>query len=283
MKQIAGLLAVLLLAFVALYLAEHRRHADAVNTNAVLDAAADWQRDLSRAPMRLTRISDEMEVRIGDELSQEYESASRGNSAVERAMEIVEGIVLAVVAVATAWSGYQAAVWEGRQAHAYGVSTQDGRLATQSSNLAEQQRLYDTQTFNFWLTAQSDGYKQTAAMFAKRFRAEYRPAFAAWLATDPFHNPDAPAGPIVMPQYHNAEQAHALRYELLSEVEFDRGTRARENGDRYVRTTVLFATVLFLTAIAQRFRVRGVRVGILALSTALLTFSLYFVITYPVA
>ena len=37
--------------------------------------------------------------------------------------EIFEIVILAIVAVATAWSGYQAARWDGRQAFLYGVST----------------------------------------------------------------------------------------------------------------------------------------------------------------
>lgn len=35
----------------------------------------------------------------------------------DEAIEIVEALLLAIVAVATAWSGYQASVWDSRQAH----------------------------------------------------------------------------------------------------------------------------------------------------------------------
>ena len=41
----------------------------------------------------------------------------------EELIEIVEAILLAIVAVATAWSGYQSARWDGRQAHLYGISS----------------------------------------------------------------------------------------------------------------------------------------------------------------
>ena len=50
-----------------------------------------------------------------------------------------------------------------------------------------------------------------------------------------------------MPQYRNPR--------------LEEGTAAREAADRYVRVTVLFALVLFLIAVGQRFRVRGVRVA----------------------
>lgn len=39
-----------------------------------MDVAADWQRDVSRVPMHVTRISDQQEMRIGNELAREYES-----------------------------------------------------------------------------------------------------------------------------------------------------------------------------------------------------------------
>lgn len=75
MKRIVALAAVLLVSAAGLYLAQRRKHADSVNANAVVDLTADWQRDLTRAPMRLTRLSDAQETRIGDELAQQYLSA----------------------------------------------------------------------------------------------------------------------------------------------------------------------------------------------------------------
>ena len=37
----------------------------------------------------------------------------------------------------------------------------------------------------------------------RRFSPAYKVAFEAWLATDPLHDPNAPAGPSFMPEYHN--------------------------------------------------------------------------------
>lgn len=87
MKQALALVAVLLVAGAALYWAQRHRRADAVSANAVVDVAADWQHDLSRVPMRMTRISDEQEARIGNELAGEYGSADSVSSAEARAME----------------------------------------------------------------------------------------------------------------------------------------------------------------------------------------------------
>jgi beta-barrel assembly-enhancing protease len=75
MKRILALAAILLIAGAGLYFAQRRQAHDAVSPNAVLDAAADLQRDVTRAPMHFTRISDEEEIRIGDELARHYTAA----------------------------------------------------------------------------------------------------------------------------------------------------------------------------------------------------------------
>ena len=52
-------------------------------------------------------------------------------------------------------------------------------------------------------------------------------------------------------------------------------------GDKYLRNTVLLATVLFLTALAQKFKVHSVRLGLLVLCSVLLAIALVFIATYP--
>ena len=201
----------------------------------------------------------------------------------EQAIEILEAVLLAVVAVATAWSGYQAARFDGRQAHLYGLSSKYRLLGSQAATRGGQEQLYDTSTFSFWLQSSTSGDREAARLFVRRFRPEYRPAFAAWLKTDPFHNPNAPRAPIVMPQYHNAELEASTKYEQKATALFEEGTAARETGDKYLRNTVLLATVLFLTAVAQRFKVRNVRLALIGVSGVLLVIALYFVGTYPTA
>lgn len=72
MKRLSILVVILLICGAALYLGQRRKVEDSVNVNAVFDVAADLQRDITRAPMRLTRLSDQDEARIGDELVRRY-------------------------------------------------------------------------------------------------------------------------------------------------------------------------------------------------------------------
>lgn len=87
MKRLFALAAVLLVALGALYLAQHRTRQDVVSTNALVNVAADWQRDVTRVPMHLTRISDAEEVQIGDELAEQYTAANPAATPEERAEE----------------------------------------------------------------------------------------------------------------------------------------------------------------------------------------------------
>ena len=87
MKRILVLIAILLIAGGSLYLAQHRKRQDEVSVNAVVDAAADWQRDLTRVPMHLTRLSDDEETRIGNELAQQYASSEPPETAANAATE----------------------------------------------------------------------------------------------------------------------------------------------------------------------------------------------------
>ena len=84
-----------------------------------------------------------------------------------------------------------------------------------------------------------------------------------------------------MPQYHNATAEAAAKHGERASAYFEQGTKARETGDRYLRNTVLLATVLFLTALAQKFKVTRVRLSLLGVAAALLVVAMYYVATYP--
>jgi len=123
-------------------------------------------------------------------LNQVRENISPSQSRFE-AIEIIEAVILALVAVATAWSGYQAAQWAGKRAQQYAEATRLRVTAEGLVTLAGQERIYDSDTFNSWLAAKLNGKEEAAEFFERRFRDEYRPAFAAWMGTDPFKNAQA--------------------------------------------------------------------------------------------
>jgi len=84
-----------------------------------------------------------------------------------------------------------------------------------------------------------------------------------------------------MPSYHNPNQQEADRLNALASETFDMGTQARENADKYVRDTVLFASVLFLIALAQRLKVVQARIALGAVACGLLAFVIVSVVQLP--
>jgi predicted Zn-dependent protease len=76
MTRILALASILLVAGASLYFVQRRSRHDVVTANPVADATADWERDLTRIPMDMTRISDEEEMRIGNEMAAHYQSVS---------------------------------------------------------------------------------------------------------------------------------------------------------------------------------------------------------------
>jgi hypothetical protein len=196
-------------------------------------------------------------------------------------LEIAEAAVLAVVAITTAWSGYQAALWTGHQAERYGQASKLRVQAEGAANFANQERLYNASTVVEWLNAKAHGDKKLADLFERRFLPEFRPAFEAWTKTDPLNNPNAPPGPQMMAEYKSSKAEEAAKLNDQATAAFEQGTLDRQRSDEYVRVTVTLATVLLLIAISQRFTTRAVRVGLLLLATFLLCFPVYRIFTLP--
>jgi hypothetical protein len=189
--------------------------------------------------------------------------------------------VLATVAIATAWSGYQAALWTGRQAEQYG---QANRLRVEAEGIAtegNQERLYVAATVVEWLKAEAKHDTKLASLFEKRMLPDFRPAFEAWKNTDPIHNPNAPAGPQLMKEFRSLKGEQAASLNRKAADVFAAGNQARQQSDDYVRTTVILATVLLLIAVSQRFKVHRVRVSVLIFAALLLCFPIYSILRLP--
>ncbi|MFY9843866.1 MAG: hypothetical protein WA718_16050 [Terriglobales bacterium] len=196
-------------------------------------------------------------------------------------VEIVEAVVLAIVAVATAWSGYQASKWGALSAQYYNLASRTTVLSQEKATLAGQDRLDDITTFNGWVAAMVTGKEKLAAFYQRRFRPEYAAAFAAWWKLDPINNPSAPPGPLFMPEYTDVNKQESAKLAEQAKEYFENGVNMRETGDRYVKVTVFLATVLLLTALSQRFEIFGPRVAVVAVAFTLLALSTYSLLTLP--
>jgi len=198
-------------------------------------------------------------------------------------VEILEAVVLAIVAIATAWSGYEASRWGALSAENYSRASRTTVLSQEKATLAGQDRLYDIVTFNGWVASKVAGRDKLAAFYERRFRPEYAVAFQAWWKLDPINNPSAPQGPVFMPEYKNAYAAESAQFAEEAKGYFEKGVSTRDTGDDYIKVTVFLATVLLLTALSQRFRILGPRIAVAAVAVILLCVSAYWLLTLPCA
>jgi hypothetical protein len=208
-------------------------------------------------------------------------AANRPSKRRIETIEILEAILLAIVAIVTALSGYQAARWDGESAKEYATSSRlrtEGQSATLTAN---QTLIYNAGNFTAWLQAYDAGDQSLQGLLERRFTPEYKVAFDEWVAIDGMNDPSAPPGPRYMPGYEDPMVEKAAELDKEASHAFDLGVDYRATGERYVRITVVLAAVLFLIAIGQRFKVRGVRYSVNIVAGIFLVYCLYLFAVYP--
>jgi hypothetical protein len=215
-------------------------------------------------------------------LTEGSEPQSAPPSRVERRLELGAVLLLAVTTLATAWCGYQAARWSGEQSQNYARASATRIKAQQAATRAGQLRIDDLLYFDGWLDAREAGDTRLAAIYRRRFRPEFVPAFDAWMAQRPFTKPQAIPGPLYMPQYRSADLARSASLDHSADELYTDATAAKGYDDRYILSTVFFAAVLFFAGISLRLDWRPLRIAVLGMAFALLVGGGGFVLTLPV-
>lgn len=198
-------------------------------------------------------------------------------------LELAATLLLAMAAVATAWAAYQSARWHGEQARGQSASIAARVESTRTANVANRQAQIDVALFTQWVDAYARDESELADFYRKRFRAEFRPAFEAWVATRPRMNPAAPLSPFAMPQYKLAATAQADRLEAQAATSSQDVGRFIQRADNYSLAVVLFAASLFFAGMSTRLRSPTPRTVIVGLGYALFLGGLIWIATFPVS
>jgi hypothetical protein len=197
-------------------------------------------------------------------------------------VEVVATVLLALAAIATAWSSYQANRWNGEQAKAAARANALRIEAARAQGLAEGLTQVDIAMFFQWVNATATENEELADFYEARFRPEFQPAFNAWLATDPLTNPDAPPSPFAMEEYQlqaraDSEQADAEAAEMAAAVLVD-----IQRAANYVLAIVLFAVALFFAGMSTKLRSRGTRTTLLIVGCLVFIGTAAWIATFPV-
>lgn len=204
--------------------------------------------------------------------------------------ELIATILMALAAILTAWSGFQAAKWGGVQADSFSAAGAARTESTRASTTAGQILQLDVTTFLNWLNAavadlergeipdpqDTGGYKPTpdtlSGFLFERLRPDFEPVLHEWLATEPFDNPSAPPSPLAMDTYSDSVPEEQASIELLAEADSLAATarEANQNSDNYVVLTILSALVIFFAGLASK--LSRVRNQVIALSMGAILF-----------
>jgi hypothetical protein len=208
--------------------------------------------------------------------------SSTAGGHVER-FEAIATVLLALATVGTAWSGYQASRWNGEQAKAFSRGSALRIESAKADSLANAQSQVDVATFMAWTSAYAQKQTTLDRFYFRRFRAEFKPAVEAWVATKPLKNPAAPLTPFAMPQYKVAARADAARLNDEAEVY---SAQARSNVQRatnYVLGVVLFAAALFFAGISTKLQTLRLRRVLLGLGLLVFVSTVVWLATLPVS
>ena len=199
----------------------------------------------------------------------ETETASKGLWGSSDRIELIATIVLAIATILTAWSAFQSGKWGGTQSinfsEAGAARTESTRFDTRAGQLSQ----IDVAMYIDWVSALVEdidsgaipaldpgSYEPTKGTISGflylRFRGEFRPAIDAWIATDPTNNANAPPTPFVMDEYSVADAVEADRLADVADEKAQAARDANQNGDNYVLTMVLFASVLFFAGVSSK-------------------------------
>jgi len=172
-------------------------------------------------------------------------------------LELVAVIVLSTVTILTAWSAFQSSKWGGAMSIAF---SQASSQRIQSASLAGTANVRTSNQIGLWtewVAAVGQGDERLADFLLERFPEPLATANEAWIAAGGIDAGADAESPFAMPEFVMPESVAAAEASARADQLFETALRNNQRGDNYTVLTVLFAAVLFFTAMSMR--VRSVR------------------------
>jgi hypothetical protein len=255
-----------------------RRRRRAARTGAVTKVAG-----FPLSSPRGLRVESRMVSQMADEDEEATGEEQVANSPRERILELTVTILLAFSALLSAWCAYQASRFGGDQSLSYTKAQSFQVEAARAENRAGQLTQIDIGVFQSWVDAQAAGNQRLADFYRARFRAEFTPAFDAWLAADPLNSATAPKTPFELTEYHLSAQDAAAAATQRAEDSFRAGNEQGDTSDHYVLTVVLFASALFMLGIQSRIGIFELRAALVGTAAVIILLTTVWVLTLQVS
>jgi hypothetical protein len=191
--------------------------------------------------------------------------------------DVIAVFVLSITAVVTAWCGFEASKWGGDMSIAFSQASGARIQATDAEGTARDARQYDLSVWTQWVLAETEGNTQLTEYIEERFEPAFRVAFDAWEAGGRTER-----GPFAMEEYVPPGTVEAQELSDKADAKFDQALESNQRGDNYTLLTVLFALVLFLTAMSQRDLAQWVKWALLTLAIVVGVTGAIVMLTFPI-
>ena len=207
---------------------------------------------------RLARVPEGLSAaEVGKEIAEHRRHVAGDDASARRGrwISIAEAVLLSVVAVLAAYSGYCAAKWGTEASLSLAKASATRTKANRADLEALQIRTLDSVSFTPAFEAADIARDRVALAAGRPAPAPGLPARVRGLARPaPAHEPERGARP-VLPARSTASRRPRRRAGSTPQADdaFLDGRKAGETADKYVRLTVLLATVLFLVGISSHF------------------------------
>lgn len=198
-------------------------------------------------------------------------------------LEMLAVVLLGIGSVATAWCGFQASQWNGREAK----DSRDAGLArteaSQLNGLGTQKFAYDANIAIAFADAyNADDTTKLQFLRAALVRPEFLPVLEEWRAAVE-RNDGTVVSLFSNQEYLDSLFGSSLEASARAEAALADSDTASERGDAYLLTTLLTAMALFFAGVTTSFSGRSARLALIALSTVTLVITATRLLDLPVA
>lgn len=196
--------------------------------------------------------------------------------------ELFAVILLSITTILTAWSAFEASKWSGQMSIAFSQASTQRIEASQDVDTANARTSNQVQLWTAWLSAETDGDAELARRLEVRFPEPLSTAHQDWLDAGGLEaGVDEATSPFFMDSFRLPEQDAAEAADARADEKFATALRNNQRGDDYTLLTVLFAAVLFFTALAPRFSSRRIEITMLTGASALFIVGIVFLASFP--
>lgn len=171
-------------------------------------------------------------------------------------IEVIFLVLLLLTTFLSTLCAYQANSWSSIQSTKFQEATSLRTQSVRAYNDANTQQLVDLSAFLAWVDAMVMNDTVRAGGVAERFNPEFKPAFSAWIGmVQGLPKGTIPPGtPFSLPEYRQSDRIHGALLEENATATFQDALAAGNISSSYVLNTLIYALVLFLCGVGERWK-----------------------------